>query len=114
MNIPQRLAFATILLLASWNPDVSGQVECTGTGSLRGIRVEGELMAFSTSIRAITSTSAEIAGGRGRGGGGGGGQFSRDGNTLTITGSLTGGRGGFGGGFGFGRGRGGAPAAGVS
>src|ERR1035441_10615070 len=71
-------------------------------------------MAFSTSIRAVLATTADTGqGGRG----GGGGQFSRDGDALTVTGSLTGGGGrggGFGGGFGGGRGRGGAPTAGAS
>src|ERR1019366_8827702 len=87
---------------------------CAAPGNLRGIRVDGELMAFSTSIRAVVPTAAN----QGQGGrGGGGGQFSRYGDSLTVTGSLTGGGGrggGFGGGFGGGRGRGGSPAAGAN
>jgi O-glycosyl hydrolase len=114
MNNPSHLIIASLLLLGSWNTEVFGQVECTGQGNLRGIRVDGELMAFSTSIRAVGPTAAD----QGQGGrGGGGGRFSRDGETLTVTGNLTGGGGrggGFGGGFGGGRGRGGAPTAGAS
>ncbi len=69
-------------------------------------------MAFGTSIRAVVSAEAdESQGGRGRGGGG---QFSRDGDALIVTGSLTGGAGRGGGPGGGGRGRGGTPAAGAS
>src|ERR1017187_9682266 len=114
MNNPSHLIIASLFLLGSWNAEVFAQVECTGQGNLRGIRVDGELMAFSTSIRAVLATTADTGqGGRG----GGGGQFSRDGDSLTVTGSLTGGGGrggGFGGGFGGGRGRGGSPAAGAN
>ena len=114
MKTPHYLIVASLVLLGFWNTEVFAQVECTGQGNLRGIRVDGELMAFSTSIRAVFATAAD-AGQGGRGGDGG--QFSRDGDALTVTGSLTGGGGrggGFGGGFGGGRGRGGAPAAGAS
>src|ERR1039458_3225183 len=115
MKTPHHLIVASLVLLGFWNAEVFAQVECTGQGNLRGIRVDGELMAFSTSIRAVVATTTEAGqGGRGRGGGG---QFSRDGDALTVTGSLTGGGGrggGFGGGFGGGRGRGGAPIAGAS
>ena len=115
MNNPNHLIIASLLLLGSWNTEVFGQVECAAPGTLRGIRVDGELMAFSTSIRAVVPTATNQ--GQGGRGGGGGGQFSRDGDALTVTGSLTGGGGrggGFGGGFGGGRGRGGAPTAGES
>jgi hypothetical protein len=114
MNNPSHLIIASLFLLGSWNTEVFGQVECAAPGNLRGIRVDGELMAFSTSIHAVLGTAAD-AGQGGRGGGGG--QFSRDGDALTVTGSLAGGGGrggGFGGGFGGGRGRGGAPTAGAS
>src|ERR1017187_2678226 len=114
MKTPHYLIVASLVLLGFSNTEVFAQVECTGQGNLRGIRVDGELMAFSTSIRAVFASAAD----QGQGGrGGGGGQFSRDGDALTVTGSLTGGGGrggGFGGGFGGGRGRGGAPAAGAS
>ncbi|HZL77583.1 MAG TPA: hypothetical protein VFC17_01935 [Candidatus Limnocylindrales bacterium] len=114
MKTPHYLIVASLVLLGFWNTKVFAQVECTGQGNLRGIRVDGELMAFSTSIRAVVPTAAN----QGQGGrGGGGGQFSRDGDALTVTGRLTGGGGrggGFGGGFGGGRGRGGAPTAGAS
>src|ERR1019366_7073073 len=107
MNHPSHLIIASLFLLGSWNTDVFGQVECSAPGNLRGIRVDGELMAFSSSIRAVVPTTADEAqSGRGRGGGG---QFSREDGLLTVTGSLTG-AGGRGGGPGFGgRGRGGAP-----
>jgi len=71
MNTPHRLIVASLFLLGSWNNAVLGQVECAAPGNLRGIRVDGELMAFSTSIRAVVPTPADEAqGGRGRGGGG--------------------------------------------
>jgi O-glycosyl hydrolase len=115
MKTPHYLIVASLVLLGFWNAKVFAQVECTGQRNLRGIRVDGELMAFSTSIRAVVSTATGTGqGGRGRGGDG---QFSRDGSALTVIGSLTGGAGrgdGFGGGFGGGRGRGGPPAAGAS
>ena len=111
MNTRRYLIVASLFLLGSWNPEVFGQVECTAPGNLRGIRVDGELMAFSTSIRAVVPTAAaEGQGGRGRGGGG---QFSRDGGALIATGSLSDGA-GRGGGAGGGRAREGAPAAGAS
>jgi hypothetical protein len=67
-------------------------------------------MALSTSIRAIAPTAVEAdQGGRGRGG-----QFSREGDTLIMTGSLTDGTRRGGGPGGGGGGRGGPPAAGAS
>jgi hypothetical protein len=114
MSTLHHLTVASLFLLGSWNAEVFGQVECAAPGNLRGIRVDGELMAFSTSIRAVISTAAdESQGSRGRGVGG---QFSRDGGALIVTGSLTGGagRGAGPGGGGRGRGRGGAPATGAS
>ena len=107
---PHHLIVMSIVLLCSSGAGVFGQVECTAPGNLRGIRIDGELMAFSTSIRAIAPTAAEAdPGDRGRGGG----QFSREGDTLTMMGNLTDGtrrRVGPSGG----RGRGGPPAAGAS
>ena len=111
MKTLHHLIVTLLVLLSSGTAAVFGQMECTGTGNLRGIRVDGELMAFSTSIRAVVPTAPdESQGGRGSGGGG---QFFRDGGALTVTGSLTGGA-GRGGGPGGGRFRGGPPAAGVS
>ena len=82
---------ASLCLLGWWNVGVFGQVECSAPGNLRGIRLDGELMAFSTSIRAVAPPAAEEGqAGRGRGGG----QFSRDGGALIVNGSLTGGGGG--------------------
>jgi hypothetical protein len=108
MNILRHCIIASLFLLGCWSVEVFGQVECAAPGNLRGIRVDGELMAFSTSIRAVAPTSVDqgqVPGGRG---GGGRGQFYRDGGALVVTGSLSGGAGGGG------RGRGGTPAAGVS
>jgi O-glycosyl hydrolase len=106
---PHHPIVMSIVLLCSSGAGVFGQVECTAPGNLRGIRIDGELMAFSTSIRAIAPTAVEAdQGDRGRGG-----QFSREGDTLTMTGNLTDGtrrRVGPGGG----RGRGGPPDAGAS
>ena len=109
ISTPQ-LILASLLLPGFWNTEVFGQVECTAPGNLHGIRVDGELMAFSTSIHAVAPTTAEAdQGDRGRGG-----QFSREGDTLIMTGSLSGGvRSGDGPGGGS-RGRGGQPAAGAS
>jgi hypothetical protein len=112
MNKLSHSIIASLFIFGSGTASVSGQVECTAPGNLRGIRVDGELMAFTTSIRAVVSTPTdEGQNSRGRGGGG---QFSRDGGALMVTGSLTGGGGrggGLGGGF---RGRSGPPAPGVS
>ena len=104
------LIIASLLPPGFWNTGVFGQVECTAPGNLHGIRVDGELMAFSTSIHAVASTTVEAnPGDRGRGG-----RFSREGDTLIMTGSLSGGvRRGDGPGGG-GRGYGGPPAAGAS
>jgi Glycosyl hydrolase family 30 TIM-barrel domain len=106
---PHHLIVMSIVLLCSSGDGVFGQVECAAPGNLRGIRIDGELMAFSTSIRAVAPTAAEAEpGDRGRGG-----QFSREGDTLTMAGNLTDGtrrRVGPGGG----RGRGDPPAAGAS
>ena len=111
MNTPYYLIATALLLLGSWNTAVFGQVECSAPGNLRGIRTDGELMAFTTSIHAVLPAAAEEnQGGRSRDGG----QFSREGDIVTVTGSLVGGagrrRGPGGGGF-F---RGETPAAGVS
>src|ERR1035437_8980015 len=112
MKVQHHLIVVALFLLGFWNTEVFGQVECAAPGNLRGIRVDGELMAFSTSIHAVLGMAADA--GQGGRGGGGGGQFSRNGSALTVTGSLTGGA-GRGGGFGGGaRGRGGSPTAGAS
>ena len=106
------LSIALLILVASWGTDVFAQAECAAGGNLRGIRVDGELLAFTASIRAIASSGAdESPGGRGRGGGG---QFSRDEGTLVVTGNLTGGASRGGGPGGGGRGRGGAPVEGAN
>jgi len=58
MNAFPRFIVASLFALGSWNAEVFGQVECTPQGNLRGLRVDGELMAFSTSIRAVAPTGA--------------------------------------------------------
>jgi hypothetical protein len=93
MKVFPRFIVASLFALGSWNAEAFGQVECTPEGNLRGIRVQGELMAFRTSIRAVVSDAGDGQGGRGRGSGG---QFSRKDGALIATGSLSGdtGRGG--------------------
>ncbi|MGO8926907.1 MAG: hypothetical protein ACLQU3_08470 [Limisphaerales bacterium] len=105
------MSIASLILVGSWGTDVFAQAECAAGGNLRGIRVDGELMAFGASIRAVASSGADESPGRGRGGGG---QFSRDEGTLVVTGSLTGGVGRGGGPGGGGRGRGGVPVGGAN
>jgi hypothetical protein len=106
------LSIALLILVGSWGTDVFAQAECAAGGNLRGIRVDGELMAFIASIRAVVAAGAdESQGGRGRGGGG---QFSRDEGALIVSGSLTGGAGRGGGPGGGGRGRGGVPVEGAN
>ena len=62
-----------------------GQAECFGWGGLRGIRVDGELMAFTTGIRAVSPGSAVVQSG---------GeklndvQFFREGDKQTCSGRL--------------------------
>jgi len=64
------LSIALLILVGSWGTDVFAQAECAAGGNLRGIRVDGELMAFIASIRAVVAAGAdESQGGRGRGGG---------------------------------------------
>jgi len=106
----RHLIIASLVFIGWCNIAVFGQVECTPQGNLRGIRVDGELMAFNTSILAVVPGAGEGQGGRGRGGGG---QFSREDGALIATGSLSGDA-GRGGGPGGGRGRGGPPPAGAS
>ena len=112
MKTLHHLLVGAFCLLGSSNTEVFAQVECSAPGNLRGIRVDGELMAFSTSIRAVgLAAPDESQGGRGRGSGG---QFSREGGVLVVTGSLTGGSARGGGPGSGGRFRGGPPAPGVS
>jgi O-glycosyl hydrolase len=81
---------ATVLLLGLGRGELFAQVECVGSGNLRGIRVDGQLMAFTTSIRMVTTNSAPAGGRRGQGGAGGG-EYTRNDVGLVVTGSLTGG-----------------------
>ena len=49
---------ASLLLFGPSSREVFGQAECAAGGNLRGIRVDGELMAFRTSIRAVVPAAA--------------------------------------------------------
>jgi hypothetical protein len=83
MKISRYSTIASLVLLAGWSGQVLGQVECTGQGNLRGIRVDGELMAFGTRIRAVVPEEAEqTRSGRGRV------RFSRQDGSLVVTGDL--------------------------
>ena len=78
---------ALVLGWGGFSGDSFGQAECQAWGGLRGIRVDGELMAFTTGIRAVAPDSTPLA------------QpnlerlaysrFSRDGNKLICSGSLS-------------------------
>jgi hypothetical protein len=90
MTISRRLIAASLLLLCLGGADAFGQVECAGSGNLRGIRVDGELMAFTGSIRVVASAAAPTNQfGRGRGAG----VYSRDNGVLVVTGNIAGGGG---------------------
>ncbi|HMB96023.1 MAG TPA: hypothetical protein VKK61_08295, partial [Tepidisphaeraceae bacterium] len=85
MNTPHYLLIAALcgLVLCS---EVFGQAECTGWGGLRGIRIDGELMKFTSGLLAARPDWSEIA------------QtgnelvrnphYVRDGNKQTTSGSL--------------------------
>ena len=88
MTISRRLILCFLLLLGFRNTEVLGQVECVGSGNLRGIRVDGELMAFTGSIRVVASPTAPTNQfGRGRGAA----LYSRDNGVLVVTGNIAGG-----------------------
>jgi O-glycosyl hydrolase len=87
MKLPRTII--AVLLLGLGGAPLSAQVECTGSGNLRGVRIDGELMAFTTSIRMVTTNSAQTGGRRGQGGGSG--EYTKDDSGLVVTGSLTGG-----------------------
>jgi O-glycosyl hydrolase len=90
MSISRRLIIAALLLLGLWSTEALGQVECVGSGNLRGIRVDGELMAFTGSIRVVASATAPTnLFGRGRGAA----LYSRDNGVLVVTGNIAGGGG---------------------
>ncbi|HXC98792.1 MAG TPA: hypothetical protein VN048_05580, partial [Verrucomicrobiae bacterium] len=90
MTISRRLILAALLFPGFLSTDVSGQVECVGSGNLRGIRVDGELMAFTGNIRVVASATAPTNQfGRGRGAG----VYSHDNGVLVVTGNIAGGGG---------------------
>lgn len=64
-NSPHRSIVASRFFLSAWTAEVFGLVEGTAPGNLRGIRVDGELLAFRTSVRAVVAENG--LGGRGRG-----------------------------------------------
>lgn len=66
---------------------VVGQVEAMANGSLRGIRIDGELMAFKAALRAVPREGSK--GGSG-GGGRASGRYSREGANLVVSGDLSG------------------------
>jgi hypothetical protein len=74
-----------------------GQAECSGWGGLRGIRVDGELMAFTTGIRAVSPGLPVV---QTRGERLINPQFSRDGDKQICSGGLNIGEFRAGGGFG--------------
>jgi hypothetical protein len=80
-----------LLLLASagvlgFSSQVMAQAEITGGGQLRGIRVDGELIAFASNIRIQNPDGAQFTG-SGKAGGNGT-RYSRDGNTVTVINSI--------------------------
>ncbi len=98
MNLPalnhmKYLIAATVLLPGLCCSKLSAQVECVGSGNLRGIRVNGELMAFTTSIRMwppamITMETSQTARDRSRAGSG---EYTHNDAGLIVTGNFTGG-----------------------
>ncbi|MGD0462043.1 MAG: hypothetical protein ABSB74_06110 [Tepidisphaeraceae bacterium] len=62
-----------------------GQAEVSGWGSLRGIRLDGELMAFTTGVRAVGSATPDVDR---RGEMLGNAHFAREGNEQICTGGL--------------------------
>lgn len=50
----------TMFLLLPFCSNSFGQVECVPWGGLRGIRIDGEMMSFTTGIRAVRSGSTAI------------------------------------------------------
>ena len=50
-------ALLAVLILLPMCRDCFGQAECVPWGGLRGIRIDGELMAFTTGIRAVRAGS---------------------------------------------------------
>jgi len=63
-----------------------GQAECVPWGGLRGIRIEGELMAFTTGIRAVRAGSTAIV--QTRGERLGNAQYAREGDRQICSGGL--------------------------
>lgn len=84
--------FATILLLGLCSLKLPAQVECTGPGNPRGIRLNGELMAFSTSVRLLPARmiidTPETARDTSRDGSG---EYSHNDAGLIVTGNFSGG-----------------------
>ncbi|MGD0138008.1 MAG: hypothetical protein ABSD28_03975 [Tepidisphaeraceae bacterium] len=83
---PILLSMLATLILLPFCSKSFGQAECVPSGGLRGIRIEGELMAFTTGIRAVRAGSTSIV--QARGERLGNAQFSRDGDKQICSGGL--------------------------
>jgi O-glycosyl hydrolase len=59
MSVKARWLLAAMLILVSGDKSL-GQAECFAWGGLRGVRVDGELMAFTTGLRAVRPGSEII------------------------------------------------------
>jgi hypothetical protein len=55
------ILLATLFCLGGFSDESFGQAECYAWGGLRGIRVDGELMAFTTGVRAVSPESTPLA-----------------------------------------------------
>ena len=85
---PLRSIFALAILVTSCCAAAYGQIEVTASGSLRGVRIDGELMAFKAGIRVVSpegSKSGPVGGGKTAGG-----RYSREGTDFVVTGDLSG------------------------
>ena len=85
MNSPAHWVLAAICACV-WCSDAFGQAECSGWGGLRGIRVDGELMAFTTGVRAVSPGLPIV---QTRGERLINPQFSRDGDKQICSGGLS-------------------------
>jgi hypothetical protein len=87
MNTMTRWAVAMMWVCFAGS-SVFGQTEVSAWGSFRGIRVDGELMAFKTGVRAIGLTATTTASADQRGEMLGNVQFVREGDEQICSGGL--------------------------